>query len=267
MNRMEHKNKSEQPFSSEEVVVVNQSGKPDRFLPVSIMVAAAVIGGAILFSTFYKGGSSGSNAQGAAIVGQTQQGGTPTAGSAQAMNLGSRDAILGNANAPVTIVEYGDYQCPFCTRFFSQTEPQILQNYVQTGKVRMVFRDFPFLGAESTAAAQAAQCANDQGKLWAYHDALYSSKVADEQKGGSENDGFYTRALFIKLAGQVGLSVSDFTSCIDGNKDANAVASEKSAATAVGVNSTPFFFVNGQQVVGAQPYSQFQTMIDAALKG
>jgi protein-disulfide isomerase len=183
------------------------------------------------------------------------------------MTLGPRDAILGSANAPVTLIEYGDYQCPFCTKFFSQTEPQIIQDYVNTGKVRMVFRDFAFLGPESTAAANAAQCAEDQNKLWAYHDALYTAKVGDEAKGGNEDDGFYNTAEFLKLAQQVGLTIPAFTSCINSNTDATIVAQEKVAATAAGINSTPSFIINGQLSTGAQPYSVFQQALDAALKG
>ena len=160
---------------------------------------------------------------------------TPAANVASLMTLSSRDAVLGNANAPVTIVEYGDYQCPFCTRYFSQIEPVIKSQYIDTGKAKMIFRDFPFIGSESTAAANAAQCAEDQGKLWGYHDALYAAKVADEAKNTSaENDGFFTRAEFLKLANQAGLSASSFTSCLDGNQHANDVTTEKSNAVAAG---------------------------------
>src|SRR5258708_770812 len=158
----------------------DQQIRSDRFLPVSIIVAAVVIGGSILVQTFYRG--SPAPAGGTAIVGNSGQ----TLSPADVMKLSSSDAVLGNAGAPVTIVEYGDYQCPFCSRFFSQTQPLIVQNYVNSGKAKFVFRDFPFLGPESEAAAEAAQCANDQGKLWAYHDALYAAKVADEQNGGGE---------------------------------------------------------------------------------
>lgn len=264
MNPMEHKNTSDSSIS-EEVVVVNQVEKKDRFLPITILVAAVIIGGSIVFSSLYKGGAWVPAAQnGNGGTAQQQQ---PTAAApGDALKLGPRDAILGSAAAPVTVIEYGDYQCPFCTRFFSETQPLIVQNYVQSGKVKMVFRNFAFLGAESTAAANAAECANDQGKLWAYHDALYAAKVGDEQKGGGENDGFFSRALFLRLAQQVGLDTATFTNCIDTNKDANFVAQDKTNATAAGVNSTPTFFVNGTQVLGAQPFSQFQTLISAALK-
>jgi protein-disulfide isomerase len=130
-----------------------------------------------------------------------------------------------------------------------------------------VFRDFAFLGPESTAAANAAQCAEDQNKLWAYHDALYAAKVADENKGGSENDGFFTSAEFLKLAKQVKLDIPTFSKCINNNADAAIVTQEKIAAGAAGVNSTPAFIVNGTPISGAQPYSVFQQALDSALQG
>jgi protein-disulfide isomerase len=237
----------------------------DMFLPVSILIAAIMVGGAIVFATLYKSGSTptapGGNAGNAAAATST------AANAAQAMTLGSRDAILGNANAPVTLIEYGDYQCPYCGEFFSQAEPEIVQNYVNTGKVRFVFRDFAFLGPESTAAAEAAQCAEDQNKLWPYHDALYSAKVADDAKGGQEDDGFFSAAELLKLGQQVGLDMTTFTSCVNNNTDANIVAQEKGAAANAGINSTPSFLINGQAVTGAQPYSVFEQAINAALHG
>jgi protein-disulfide isomerase len=243
--------------------------KKDRFLPISILIAAIVIGGAVVFASFYKGGSPAAPAGGTAqnnnpgVAAQT----ATTTSAATLASLGPRDAILGNANAPVTIVEYGDYQCPFCTRYFSQIQPQIISTYINTGKAKMVFRDFAFLGPESTVAANAAQCAEDQGKLWAYHDALYAAKIQDEQKGGSESDGFFNRALFLKLAGQTGLNIPTFTACVDGNKDASIVASEMSAAQAAGVNSTPVTFVNGTEVeVNGQSAGADATTVLAAIQ-
>jgi protein-disulfide isomerase len=130
----------------------------------------------------------------------------------------------------------------------------------------MVFRNFAFLGAESTAAAEAADCAQDQGKLWPYHDALYTAKVADVQKGGAEDDGFFNRALFLQLAQKTGLDIATFTSCIDSNKYASQVASDTQVASGLGVNSTPTFFINGTQILGAEPYASFEEVINAALK-
>ena len=105
----------------------------------------------------------------------------------------------------------------------------------------------------------------NQGKSWAYHDALYAAKVADDAKGGSEDNGFFSTAELLKLGQQVGLNMTTFTSCVKNNTDANIVTQDKTNATAQGVNSTPTFYINGTQVLGAQPYAQFQQVIEAAL--
>ncbi len=221
--------------------------KKDRFLPISIIVAAVLVCGAILFSVFYRNGSSPAAPNGNAGANGTA--GLPTATVASLMTLGPRDEVLGDKNAPVTIIEYGDYQCPFCSRYFTQIEPLIKAQYLDTGKAKMAFRDFAFLGPESVAAANAAQCAEDQGKLWSYHDALYSAKVRDESKNANaENDGFFTRAEFLALAGQVGLDTQTFTSCLDNNQHANDITAERNAAAAAGVQSTPTTIVNGKLV-------------------
>jgi protein-disulfide isomerase len=249
-----------------DIAVSRTKGKRDMFLPISILVAAVMVVGAIVFATLYKG-SAAAPAGGGAAAGDAVEATSTTQTAAQAMTLGPRDAILGNASATVTLIEYGDYQCPYCGEYFSQTEPEIIQNYVNTGKVRMVFRDFAFLGAESTAAAEAAQCAEDQNKLWPYHDALYSAKVADDANGGQEDDGFFSTTELLKLGQQVGLNMSTFTSCVNNDTDANIVAQEKGDAANAGINSTPSFIVNGTTITGAQPYSVFQQALDSALQG
>lgn len=231
----------------------------DRFLAISIIVAAIIIGGSVVFATM-RGGSPNP-----AATGPIQNAPAPTA-QAPLPPIGGRDVILGNPNAPVTLIEYGDYQCPFCGRVFTQVEPQLRTDYINTGKVKMVFRNFQFLGQESVAAGEAAECAEDQNKFWDYHDALYAAKIKDVSNGGSENDGFFSRAKFLKLAQQVGLNVPLFTACIDSNKYADQIQKDRDAANAIGVNSTPTSYVNGQEILGAQPYSAFQTVIEAALQ-
>jgi protein-disulfide isomerase len=270
-NQYQEKEKMEESNTSQEESVQE---KKDRFLPISIIVAAVLICGAILFSVFYRGGSSTGKAAPVAV-----QPGTPPASLASLAVLGPRDEVLGNANASVTIIEYGDYQCPYCSRYFSQVQPLIKAQYLDTGKAKMVFRDFAFLdrvpglpaGAnESHDAAAAAQCANDQNKLWAYHDALYSAKEQDENAGGSENDGFYNRTLFLKLASQVGLDLPTFASCIDSKKNAAFVNQETTDASAAGVESTPTTIVNGKMVTesdgssaGADPTAVIQAIANA----
>lgn len=242
------------------------SGKKDHFLPVSIIVAAVIIGGSVLFATLYREGGTGGTAiqaanapSGAAAAPSSTAPAVPTAPA-----LTPRDVILGNANAPVTVIEYGDYQCPFCTRYYSQIQPLIVQDYVNTGKVKFVFRDFPFLDqsqisagnvGESHAAGAAAECAKDQNQFWPYHNALYAAKAGDEAKGGGENDGFYNRALFLQIAGQLNMNTTVFANCIDGGKYTATVATDYSTAASAGVNSTPTTFVNGKEVVDTTGFS------------
>lgn len=257
--------------------------KKDRFLAISILVAAVLIGGAIVFSVLYHPAASPAPAvvpsAPAAQNGPTQ----PSAATiAAAMQLGPQDVALGNANASVTVIEYGDYQCPFCIEFFTQVEPTIVSKYVNTGEAKFVFRNFPFIdrfpglpaGAnESHDAAAAADCAKDQGQFWPFHDALYNAKVADEAKGGSENDGLFNRALFLKLAGQMSINLSTFTSCLTSGKYTAEVQNDYTAAQAAGVNSTPTTFVDGKEVVDANGQSvgasasAILAAIDTVVKG
>lgn len=244
----------------EPVVSSGGGGKKDHFLPVSIVIAAVIIGGSVLFATLYKPGA----APQTALIGGAASS-TATAPAAPALPpLTSRDVILGNANAPVTVVEYGDYQCPFCTRYYENIQPLIVQNYVNTGKVKFVFRDFPFLDqseissssiGESHAAGVAAECAKDQNQFWAYHNALYAAKAADEAKGGGENDGSFNRARFLQIASQLKMDTTAFAACLDSGKYNATVAGDYTAAANAGVNSTPTTFVNGKEVVDAQGYS------------
>ncbi|MGC9599007.1 MAG: thioredoxin domain-containing protein [Minisyncoccia bacterium] len=238
-------------------------GRRDRFLPASIIIAAVLIGGSVLFAALYRPGAStpsggAGNAGAPAANGGAAQ--APSAAVATAPAPGSRDVILGNASAPATVIEYGDYQCPFCVRFYEQVQPLVIQNYVNAGKAKLVFRDFPFLDSaeitsssvgESHAAGAAAECAKDENQFWPYHDALYAAKAADEAKGGGEDDGFFNRALFLKIAGQLSMNTTAFASCIDSGKYTATVNADYTAAMNAGVNSTPMTFVNGKEVTDA----------------
>lgn len=234
-----------------------EQNKKDWFLPASIVFAAVLISGSIIYLVKSGGITKPTAPAGnGAGSGQAAQGGDVT-------KLGSRDVVMGDPNAPVTVIEYADFQCPFCGRFFLDAGTKIRDQYVKTGKVKMVYRDFAFLGPESTASAEAAECAKDQGKFWSYHDALYTEEIAD----GKENSGNLNRALFLKLANNLGLNVGDFTSCIDSNKYADVVKNSVSDAQSFGVNSTPTIFVGSEKILGAQPFSVFQAAIDKLLAG
>lgn len=165
----------------------------------------------------------------------------------------------GDPNAPVTIIEFGDFQCPYCGRFFAQTKPQIDEQYMQSGEVRFGYFNFAFLGDESTWAAESAECAADQDKFWEYHDKLYANQ-------SGENQGAFNKDNLKKFAEELGLDTQTFNECMDSGKYTSLIQDDTSASSALGVQSTPTFLINGQAVVGAQPFEVFKQTIDPLLK-
>jgi protein-disulfide isomerase len=171
------------------------------------------------------------------------------------------DPSLGAADAPVTIIEFSDFECPFCKRFFLQTLPQITARYIDTGQVRFVFRDFPVPQSHpnATKAAEAAACAGEDGRFWPMHDELFGKGVA----GGSATYSGYAQAL--------GLDTAAFGACLDSGRHAAEIAGDRDAGIAAGVRATPGFVVvppDGRAVVfaGAHPFSVFEQLIEAALR-
>lgn len=222
----------------------------DYFLPASILIAGVLVAGAVIYSTGLKGLAPANN-QPANISNINP---SPEV----SLKLNSEDVILGDANAPVTVIEYGDFQCPFCGKFFSQTEPLIKENYIRAGKVKFVYRHFAFLGPESVEAAKAAECAKDQGKFWQYHDALFNAEIQD----GQEHNGNLNVNLFKSLASQLAMNLDSFSSCLAANKYANKVQKDYDDGITAGVQATPTAFINGTKVEGAVPFSSFKAIIN-----
>lgn len=167
---------------------------------------------------------------------------------------------LGKKDAKVTIVEFADFRCPFCERFFTETEPQIIKDYVDTGKAKLVFRHFAFLGQASVVAANAAECANEQNKFWDFYNYLYGNQPPESDTS------MYNTDSMTQAAGTIGLDTDSFRTCLDSNKYNDKVDKDLSEAKTAGVNATPTFFVNGRSIIGAQPYSNFKTLIEEELK-
>ncbi len=211
----------------------------DKYLlPASILVAAVLIAGSVFYSTQRGSVTNGNNV----AVNPGDNGDNEPAPAAQLPPIGSNDVVLGQASAPVSVIEYGDYQCPWCSKFFVEVEPMIRKEFIDKGKVKMAFRSFQFLGAESKLAAEAVECAKDQGKFWEFHDAIYNAEHVD----GQENNGNLDKALFMKLAGDLKMDTGPFGSCFDSHKHAAKVQSDYAAAGSAGVNGTPSVFVNGK---------------------
>ncbi|MDO8563976.1 MAG: DsbA family protein [Nanoarchaeota archaeon] len=178
----------------------------------------------------------------------------PAAGAKVQVSLDD-DAVKGDKNAKVTIVEFSDYQCPYCAKFWSDTLPQIQKEYIDTGKVKLVFRDFPLESIHPNAlpAAMAAECVKEKGgdvAYYKYHDKLF------------ENAQSLTDANLKSWAKSLGY---DITSCLDSKKYQDEVRKDTQAGSSYGVQGTPAFFVNGKLLSGAQPFSAFKAAIDAEL--
>jgi protein-disulfide isomerase len=214
----------------------------NRLMLVAGVLAVAAVVALIIVGAISRGGGGGSTATVANKEGKT----------------------LGLATAPVTLTAWEDFQCPFCKQANAGPIQQVINDYVNTGKVKIEYKQFPFLGNggakdESVLAAEASECANDQGSFWPYHDALF-----DAQAG--ENRGAFSAANLKKIAANVGLDQEAFASCLDSGKYRSAVLAEKAQGDKLGITSTPTFFVNGQRILGNQPYSVFKDAIEKALQ-
>ncbi len=171
--------------------------------------------------------------------------------------------LLGNPDAKITIVEFGDYQCSQCFNWFHNTKPAIIENYIDSGKANLIFMDLAVLGRDSVTAAQATYCAEEQGKYWEYHGMLY-----DAQQG--IDDGWANSERLKAFAFSMGLDIELFDSCLDSGKYSKRVQHNVNEARKAGATGTPTFFIvdsngNLQKISGAQPYSVFQTVLDSTI--
>jgi len=185
--------------------------------------------------------------------------------------------VLGNPNADLVVIEFSDFQCPFCGKFYKTAEGQIIEKYVKTGKVRFEYRDFAFLGEESILAAEAARCAGEQDKFWQYHNYLF-----ENQKG--ENQGTFSADNLKKFASNLNLDRNKFDVCLDSRKYRKDVEDANIEARNFGVESTPTILIgrlpmiikggaggiseikNGKVILGAYPFETFDATISNLLK-
>ena len=220
-------------------------------IPGSIILAGLVIAGAVVYIGLPR----------IPLVPPPAPSGVPTAppAVAEVLKIKEGDFVLGNPSSKVVIIEYGDFQCPFCGKFAKEVEPQIKEQFVKTGKAAFVYRDFAFLGEESFRSSEAARCAGEQGKFWEYHGKLFSS-----QKG--ENQGAFADANLKKWARDLGLDGTKFDLCFTSGKHREAVQLSSDGGRTAGVNGTPATFVNGKLVSGAVPFATFKQLIEEELK-
>ncbi len=162
------------------------------------------------------------------------------------------DPSIGPDDAPVTVVEFSDYQCPYCQKWYHETFDQLMSNY--PGKIRFVYRDLPLPShPEAAPSAEAAHCAGEQGAYWGFHDALFSGQYA------------LGRAAYEQYAAALGLDAAAFTACLDDHRYQAEVATDAADAGRLGLNGTPSFVINGRILVGALPFESFKAVIDEEL--
>ncbi|MGI0063573.1 MAG: DsbA family protein [Nitrosopumilaceae archaeon] len=177
------------------------------------------------------------------------------------------DPVKGDPNAPITIVEFSDFQCPFCARFFTTTFPLIEKNYIETGKVKFVYRDFPIPSIHQNAipAAIAAECADEQGMFWEYHDKIFENQILWQ-----DLDNQNVVRTFEQFAKELALDTDTFNTCLESAKYLDEVQNDLNDGISYGVAGTPGFFIGNEKigygmVSGAQPYAAFQQVLDQVL--
>lgn len=164
--------------------------------------------------------------------------------------------FLGSNQAKVTMIEFSDFQCPFCGSFFTGAFPELKAKYIDTGKVKLVYKQFPLTQIHNNAevAAEASLCAQEQNKFWPYHDKLF------------ENQSNLDKASLKKYAVDLGLNTSQFNSCLDSGQYRSKVQNDLQDGTKIGIQGTPSFVINGTLIPGAYPASEFEKVIDQKLQ-
>ena len=178
--------------------------------------------------------------------------------------LANGSPVLGNLDAPITLIEFGDYQCHFCNVFFHSTENDILKNYVETGKVKMIFKDYNIIGPDSINASHGAHCANDQESFWEYHDILYSNWTG-------ENNGWASSENLGKFAQEIGLDMDVWSECMIKALHSQTILASNKDAKNLELTGTPAFFVIGPdgkttKLFGAQPFETFKNIFEKELE-
>ncbi len=216
-------------------------------IPGAIVIAGAVIAGAVFLAQKpaapQPSGSDSSLSQGGETPGE--------------VNISFEGfESMGNPEAPVVMVEYSDFACPFCTRFWQETLPAIKRDYIDTGKVRFVYKDFIVVGGDR--GAEAAHCAQEQGKFWEYHDLLFSRNAQDKSQWSNAE-------IHKGYAEDLGLDENALIECFESRRYQEKVVQSTQEAIQNGGQGTPYFLINKTSVFGAQDYSEFQKVIDSLL--
>jgi len=259
--------------SNDSKITINKSTYNNMLKGIVAVIAIAAFVGGYSLGTFDDSGVSSeelkeilSEIKAAPVPQPVQQPSQPSAPQIFRVSLDD-DPVKGDPNAPVTIVEYSDFQCPFCSRFFTQTLPLLEKNYIDTGKVKLVYKDLPLdnLHPNARPAHIASECADEQGRFWEYHDILFEKQSQWQSLPSSD-----LQSALSQYASDLGLQAASFESCMQSQDIADEVNQDSLEAARFGATGTPTFFIGNEKdgfikLVGAQPYAAFQTVIDNQL--
>lgn len=237
-------------FPSESINAQGKRGKSLFAIIAAIIIGAWIIGMSVLAAGWLISRQIAENK----VTGVQDQSGSGRIAVKIPQNLSNQ----GNADSKVTVIEFADFQCPFCGEWHNNIYPKLKAEYIDTNKINFIFWDFAFLGPESYKASEAALCAKEQGRFWEYHDHLYVNQSGEEQGAFSDEN-------LKKFAPTVGLDISKFNECFDSRKYMEQVESVGVAAGEYGINSTPTVLINGLKLEGIMPYESFKNIIDAEL--
>jgi protein-disulfide isomerase len=203
------------------------------------------------------GSGDGRDGADAPVADVQHEGGSVPSADDQARRIAGDPLAQGDADAPVVLVMWEDFQCPFCAKFAQETEPVLIDRFVEDGILRLEWRDFPYFGEQSVQAARAARAAGEQGAFWEYHDAVYAL-------GFPPNSGQLTDDVLIGLARDLDLDVERFTATMQSQTILDAVTTDFQEGQQIGIAGTPAFLLNGRPIMGAQPTDTFVSAIEQA---
>ncbi len=255
-------------------VTINKSTYNNMLKGIVAAIAIATFLGGYSLGTFDNSNSGVSQEELKEIISEiktiapqpTQQPTQPTAAQLFKVSIDD-DPMKGDPDAEVTVIEFSDFQCPFCSRFYTQTLSQLEENYIDTGKINFVYRDLPLdnLHPNARPAHIAAECADEQGKFWDYHDILFEKQSQWQRLPSDE-----LQTTLSQFASDLGLQTVNFESCLQSEEIADEVNRDALAAASLGITGTPSFFIGNEEdgfvkLVGAQPFAAFQGIIDDKL--
>jgi protein-disulfide isomerase len=245
---MEENNLDLNKHNSTENEISRTTPDPNRTLFLLLPVAV-LVGVLIGYAIWGNGSTSPATAEAPA---QAPSAATPAPGEMQRFPVDADDdPTLGPDNAPIQLIEFGDYNCGYCRKFHVETFPVLMDLY--SGQIQYVYRDFPILGQTSLDASIAANCAGYQGKYWEYHGLLYSGRMTL----GAD--------AFNQYAAELNLDAGQFTECLNSEEPVNEIVADAELVASFGARGTPVFFINGIPLVGAAPVEQFMAIIDSEL--